>query len=273
MVISVYERLSMVVSFILIGLGLYFVIDLPTRQVPIAIFNQTISISLSDRFLMLLLLGGLAFSGSGIVVRTHPERRLAYTRPFWANATGVVLLATMILTQVSSPLYWAVGLAMIGIVLWSTLLAEYHFIQSTQKPSKIARLWSQWISYAIILGGVMLLYETPISNLFRSGILLSASWALSASILKWEVHPQGGIAPNQPMGRYSFAIGLIVAQFGWILYYWPFHSLQIGLSLFLIFYLLIILTTNLLYATLSKSVILEYGLVSVIVVSLIISLY
>jgi hypothetical protein len=155
---SLYERLNMVVSVTMIGLALYFVIDLPTRLYPVDWLGQTFTVTASSRLVMVLLLGGLAFTGAGAVMRSHPDLSLPYTVPFWVNATFTVTLAALTLSRLGSPLNWAIGLFITGTLLWFTLLAEYYALNP--QPSllrRLSKLWSQWVSYALLLAYTTLL--------------------------------------------------------------------------------------------------------------------
>ena len=268
----VYERLSMVVSFILIGLALYFIIDLPARVFHLTILNQTLTITASQRLLMVILLGGLAFTGSGAVIRAHPQQRVSYTVPFWVNATLIVVLATLLLVQAGNPIVWAMGLFATGLLLWFTILAEYYVVETqSQRESqpvrfKAAQLWSQWVSYTLLAIYAILLKEAQVTVMASLIGLFSLSWLLAASIFKLH-RPE---AKNK--GVWGFLVALTISQVSWVLTYWPLNPTSLGLLILLLFYALCGLISNHLQGKLSRRIVLEYGLVAVIGVGLVVQL-
>lgn len=251
----VYERLSMVVSFTLIGLALYFIIDLPTRQLTFELFGLPITISASVRLLMAALLGGLAFTGSGAVIRADPYRRTPYTVPFWANATLIVILATLTLARLGSPLAWAIGLLTTGILLWFAILAEYYVLEGGKQFLGLARLWSQWVSYALLLAHAILIYEAQMTPSFNAGSIFLLAGLLSLSIFKLYA-PAG-----KNIGLFSFLIALGLGQLTWVINYWRLNATTLGLLNLLLFYLLCGLVISNLQDKLSRRVVVEYGAV------------
>ncbi|MCS7260296.1 MAG: hypothetical protein NZ765_05895, partial [Anaerolineae bacterium] len=69
---ALYDRISQVVSLTLLGLIAYFIIELPTRTIELVFLGTPLSIVVSQRWLMALLVGGLAGTGSAMVASTHP---------------------------------------------------------------------------------------------------------------------------------------------------------------------------------------------------------
>lgn len=251
------ERLSMVVSLILIGLALYFIIDLPTRVFVVSYLGTSVKIVASTRLLMGLLLGGLAFSGSGAIIHARPGKRVSYIIPFWVNATLLVLLAMLTLTRLSTPRLWALALLVTGLLLWLTIFAEYALID-TQKRNNPAQIWSQGMSYALFLAYTLLIIQSEwIVWLKLAGLLLLAG-TLAASILR--VNPNR----SERRGVYALVVGLAMAQLGWVLGFIPMSAMQLSLILLLAFYALMGISATSTEHTFSKRVLLEYGVVSVV---------
>ncbi len=254
----VHERLSMVVSFTLIGLALYFVIDLPSQLFKLELFGMPITIVASQRLLMVVLLGGLAFTGAGAVIRSHPHQRTSYIVPFWVNATLIVILATLTLARLGSPLAWAMGLLATGALLWCTILAEYYLIETHGTFFSFGQLWSQWVSYALLLAYTILIYEAQLALIFNVLSIFSLTWLLGSSIFK--LYPPA----NTYMGRFSFLVALGVGQITWVLHYWRLSAMGVGLAIFLIFYTLCGVVISYWQDRLSSRVVAEYGLVAAI---------
>lgn len=254
----IYERLSAVVSFTLIGLALYFLIDLPTRIIELSVLGWPITLVASQRLLMAVLLGGLAFTGAGAIVRAHPQRRTSYTVPFWVNATLLVILATLILAQLGSSLAWAVGLIVVGILLWVTMLVEYYIIDAKGPIFQLAQLGSQWISYALMLAYAIFMYQAPVDTFVRTGSLSILAILLALSIMKLYATEKNNSA------LISLAIGLGIGQLSWILHFWPISVIGLGLLTALIFYGFCGTSIAYMQQRLTPRVIAEYGIVSLV---------
>ena len=254
----IFERLNLVVSFTLIGLALYFIIDLPTRVIEVEFFSLTIPLVASQRLLMALLLGGLAFTGAGMVIRAHPEQRVSYTVPFWVNATLVVMLATLTLALLGNLLAWAIGLVATGLLLWFSILAEYYVIHNHQRYLSFSQLWSQWVSYGLMLAYAIFMHQAQIAPLLRVPAVFLLAWLLATSIFKLFAPPGKGV-----MG-FGVAIGLGLAQIEWAFQFWHLGPIGIGLLLSLIFYVACGLVVNHLQGKLSTLLLIEYSLVGVI---------
>jgi len=250
-----YERLSLVISFTLIGLALYFIIDLPPQVIDFTLLGRPVAIAASQRLLMVVLLGGLAFTGAGAVVRSHPDQHTSYTVPFWVNAMLIVILATLTLAQLGSPLTWGIGLFVTGALLWFTILAEYYAIDAPPRYLKLARLWSEWISYALMLAYAIFMAQARIAPLLIIGTLSLLASLLSGSIFK--LHAPAG----QKTRIFALAVGLGLGQITWVLQLWSLSEIGAGLLTTLLFYTLCGLVTNHLQHKLSKLVLIEYGLV------------
>ncbi len=255
--LPVSERLSMVVSLTLIGLALYFIIDLPTRTLALTLFGQTIAISASSRLLMTLLLGGLAFSGTGAVIHTHPNQRVGYTTLFWVNPTLLVIFAAFILARLGSPQRWAAGLLVTGALLWLTILGETRLSLAPNPNEKSlvwAQLWSQAMSYALLLGYALIIHVSTLNAPWRIALLTIMAWAIGASMLRTR-------ADNRAHSIFAAIAGLAVGQMVWVFGYTPMSVLQMSLSLLTVFYVILGIARAHLEHTLSARVFAEYGTV------------
>lgn len=255
----VYERLSMVVSLTLIGLALYFVIEFPTRLVELTIFGSPVEIVASTRALMVVLLGGLAFTGAGAVVHAHPRQRTGYIVPFWVNAMLLVILATLLLAQLGGALAWAIGLGGTGVLLWFTILAEYRAIDPISHRLNWATLWSQGMSYALMLIFSILIFQANMATPLKVLGLATLSGFQAASIFKL-------YAAGKPYRLFGLLVALSLGQLAWVWNYFPVSPIQVGLLMLLVFYVLCgLIITHLNNAlALSKRVVIEYATVVVV---------
>lgn len=259
----VYERLNLVVSFTLTALTLYLVIDFPSQEFTFEFLGQSIHLLVSSRLLMVILMGGLTLSGAGAVIRSHPTKYIPYSVPFWANATLMIMLAVLILAQLGSPINWAIGLGITGVLLWLTIFAEYCVIDNDTPLIWLARLWSLWVSYGLMVGVVFTLYELQQNQWLILGSIFLMTWLLTLSIIKLYASAETNLI------AYGFILALGVTQIVWALSYWPINQLSLSLMTLLIFYDLCGLVIAQLQARLSLHLCLEYTLVTGIGLSLI----
>ncbi|MFQ5578111.1 MAG: hypothetical protein ACE5G8_14090 [Anaerolineae bacterium] len=252
----VFERLSMVVSLTLIGLALYFVIDLPAQRVALNFLGAPVAVTVSARLLMVLLLGGLAFTGAGAVVHSHPGRRVGYTSPFWVNATLIVILATLTLARLGGAAAWAAGLLATGALLWVVLLAEYRLVQAAGPGATLARLWSQGVSYALMLAYAVLIFQSPMGVVWRLLSVAAIGWLLAASVF------QSGEPPALRVGLLSFLVALGLGQLAWVFTFWPVGPTGAAVLTLLVFYGLCGAVATAAQGTFLWRVSLEYGFVA-----------
>jgi len=254
---SVYERISVVVTLTLIGLALYFVLKFPAQVVAVSLFATPLSLAAPRQWLLAILLAGLVMAGTDTVVRSHPDlpdRRLSYLASFWVLPGLLVVLAAQTLGLASTPLYWGVGLAGIGFLLWLTIFAGYRDISQV----RWAYLWRLFISYALALALFLVIYYTRSRSALSATAVLFVSGMISLSLLRR--------VPDSISKTWLFAaiIGLIMGQITWALNYWRTGTLNVGLFLLLIFYVLTGLAQQHLSHRLSRRSLWEFGGVAVV---------
>ena len=206
-----------------------------------------------------MLVGGLAFSGAGAVLHGHPQHRVGYTVPFWVNATLLAIFATLVLGRLGSPQAWAIGLVVTGVLLWVTILSEYHLVMQTDSRKAIlSGWWSQAMSYVLLLGFALLIFLSPLQIGWRIVLLTLISAACSASILR-----------NHTSTRQKYrAIGgvtvLITAQFSGLIAVLPLQPVQQALVIFLAFYVLVGMAGAGLTRGFSRRIAVEYAVIILI---------
>ena len=254
---SVYERISTVVSLILIGLALYFVLKFPPEAATVSLFSTPLSLATPRQWLLALLLAGLAMAGTDTVIRAHPDlpdRRLSYLASYWMLPGLLVLLATQTLGLASTPLYWGVGLAGVGLLLWLTIFAGYRDITG----ARWAYLWRQFAGYALALALFLIIYYTRNRSALSATTILLVSGMIALALLR---------QPTDSMSKtwlFAVIIGLVMGQITWALNYWRTSTLSVGLLLLLFFYVLTGLAQQYLTDKLSRRSLWEFGSVSVV---------
>ena len=257
----VYERISAVVSVTLIGLALYFVIEFPIQTTSLMLFDSPLAIESPRRWLMTLLLGGLAMAGMDAVIRGHPTlptQRLSYLATFWLLPGLLVILATQTLDLAPTPVAWAAALAGVGLLLWVTMLAEFQQVSFDVAARRASHLWRQFMGYAIALALFVIIYQARSrSALSATGILLVSGMTALALLRQ---------TPALISKTWLFAaiIGLSLGQITWALNYWQVTALNAGLFLLLIFHILIGLAQQQLLGSLSRRVVWEFGIIAAV---------
>jgi hypothetical protein len=257
----VYERVSVVVSLTLIGLALYFVLAFPAQIATFTIFGSPLTLVSPQQWLVALLLGGLAMTGTDAVMRLHPalpSRHLGYLATFWMLPGLLVLLATQTLGLAPNPIIWAISLLGVGLLLWLTIMAEFRQVNPAIARYGWPYLWQQFIGYAVALLFFIIIYRTRSrSALSATGIML-VSGMIALALLR---HRRELIAKTW---LFASIIGLSLGQITWALNYWRISAVTAGLLLLLIFYVLVGLAQQQLLSKLSRRAVWEFGSVTIV---------
>lgn len=258
----VYERISAVVSLTLIGLALYFVLAFPSQVVTLTLFGSPLTLDTPRQWLMAVLLGVLAMAGTDAVVRGHPalpDRRLSYLATFWMLPGLLVFLATQTLGLAPNTVAWAIGLAGVGLLLWLTIIAQYHHVVAEATAHRWLRLWHQLIGYAVALALFIIIYHPRSRSALSATAILLVSSMIALALLRQK---------SEALSKtwlFAVVIGLALGQITWTLNYWRISTLHAGLVLLLAFYILVGLAQQRLLNALSRRALWEFGTITVAV--------
>lgn len=258
---SNYDRVSVVVGLILLGLALFLVIELPTRTFSFYFFGSPLTVHLSTLWLRAVLLAGLACTGTDYVIRAHPAVQ-EYTFVFWILPTMWVLLVVFLLPLAPHWLYWLGGLTVTGIFLSLLLMAEYHAVDPEAAHYSSIRWGLDIAACLIALALFVLVYRSKTRSLFSATATFAIGGLLALDILN------GAGQSLRRRGLYAFIVGLVVGEATWALNYCNLSGAIGGLLLFLLFYLLAGLSKQRLQARLSRRIFLEFALVALLAVGL-----
>lgn len=267
----VHERISAVVSLTLVGLALYSALEFPRQAASLTLFNSPLGIESPRQWLTILLLAGLAISGTDSVIRAHPDllsQRLSYVATFCMLPGLLVVLATQLLRLAPNALWWAGGLLATGLMLWLTIVIEFRHValEATESPppetAPLARswqrLWQQLLGYGLVLAFGLLIYET------RSRAAVSATGVMVVSLMVASTLLRQPPARITKTWLYAGIIGLSLGQITWVLNYWQISTLSAGLFLFLIFYFLLGLAQQQLLGQFSTKLLWEFGFIALL---------
>jgi hypothetical protein len=262
-----YERASVFVSLIVLGLAFMPEMELPTRTFSFYVLGSLASIRLSATWLMVALLASLACTGTDSLVRSHPLARygeIRYTFTFWALPGLSVMTATLVLPLAPSRSYWLGSLALTAFLLLLIAVAQYHTIDPTDPDYRLARLALNLFVYLVALGLLALIYGSKTRSLLSATRTAAVSGLLALELLR-------GVHHNLRLtGLYALITGLALGEVTWALNYWTAGRLTGGLLLLLVFYLVTGLSREGLLRRFNRRVLVEFALVALLGLGLII---
>ncbi len=258
---SAYERINVTVSITLIGLALYFVLDFPAKINEYILFGSPLLVKTPYQWLMMILLGAMAMAGTDTVIRVHPHllsKQLNYLSTFWMLPGLLVILATQTLGLAPSVMVWAVGVGVVGVLLWLTIYTEYRQVLWQSEPDLALwpRLWRYVVGYTIALVFFIVIYQTRSRSIISATAILLISSMVALGLLRQ--------TPENVWKTWLFAsiIGLSLGQTTWALNYWHTGALNAGLLLFLFFYLFVGLAQQQIMGTLARKTVWEFGAIA-----------
>ncbi|MGQ9502258.1 MAG: DUF5656 family protein [Anaerolineae bacterium] len=264
---ALYERISEVVSLTLLGLVIYFIIELPTRTIELVFMGTPLTLVLSQRWLMALLIGGLAGTGSAMVASVHPlmvrhltiRHRSGYFLTLMLLPALLVTLIIFVLPLlVTDILWWVTGIWFSGALLWFTILAEYHTIDPRDRWYELSHFWLNLVGFGVAFGSFVLIYQTRARGIITGTTMALAGGLLAASLLR---------AGPEQIGRtwlYTGVHAWVMAQAIWAFNYWRIPPLTAGFWLLLIFYLFVGMAQQQILGRLTRQALIEFASIAVI---------
>lgn len=262
-----YDRLSIVVSLVLLGLALTLLINLPTRLIQTELFGTPIAIAISTRLVMAILLSALSAVGVEYILRAHPDfgadrgsgyRFSGYSFPFWILPALVTLAAAWLTPRLIQQgiLPWLAGLLGTAGLLSAVIVAEYTTIRITERGFTLARLFLNAVTYFSALVLFSTLYQAKMRSIISASSVAFFAAILALSLLRGE--------RNQIDRTWLYAIicGMILGEATWALNYWGVGGLAGGTLLMLIFYLFTGLSQQRLLHRFGRPVLVEFLVVS-----------
>jgi hypothetical protein len=168
----------------------------------------------------------------------------------------LVILATQTLGLAPTPAIWAIGLALFGLMLWFTILAEYRQVSPDEANLAWPRVWRQFIGYAVTLAFFIVIYQTRSRSALSATAVLLVSSSMALGLMR---QPPYAILKSWLLAG---VIGLGLGQMTWALNYWRTGALNAGLLLFLVFYLFVGLAQQYLDDRISHRTLWEFGAIA-----------
>jgi hypothetical protein len=211
---------------------------------------------------MLLIVTALVALGTDGILRAHPssieQEDAAWTAPLLFLPTLMALSAGLFLEDALSG-YWVVPGVMVAAVLMAAVLyAEYISVEVYHGSYASARFVLNLGTFLTAFGFYAVVYSFDV-DLVPAALTVG----LVSLLLAVEVFRESETDPIRAL-VFAAAIGVVVAQARWALYFLPLESYLAGVFLLLVFYLASGLIQHHLNDDLRTPVIAEFSLITVL---------
>ncbi|MEJ2746629.1 MAG: hypothetical protein P8183_01725 [Anaerolineae bacterium] len=229
-----FDLLSVLTGTMLLALALTRFLVIPLRPLlQVTVLGSPLAINLSALNLMILLVLGLAVTGTAVFLRSHPfwdQAAIKHTTMFWI-APGLLSMALAAwLYRMPNGLGWTAVLLGCAILLPLALLVEYGEVDSAVQDIN----WRPWAQAALVnLTAVVLftvIYDARLRSLVSGTAVLLIATLLAARLF-WSFTPN-----LRQTFTYAAIVGLALGQMTWVFNYWRLSGLQGGFVLLLLFY-------------------------------------
>lgn len=250
-----FARLSLIVSFVLVGLTLSFILDLPSQRLDFSFLGSDANITISGVWVIALLLAALTAAGVDTIARTHPRVHLAdrrYLFILWITPALSVIAAAIILEGTTERVYGLIGVVLAGAYLVAVILAEYFTIDLSDRRYNAARLSVNLAVYLLAIILFATIYSWKVRSLFSAPAI-----GLAAGFLALELF-RGAESELRRTWLYATAVGLTMGEILWAFNYWNLNSMLGGALLLVFFYTFTGLVQQFLWGRLTKLVWFEF---------------
>jgi hypothetical protein len=258
---AVRNRVLVLVALIALTPVALEVVELPTRSASINFLGSALSITFSTDSLLLVLMPVLTCAGVDWVLRDHPDvhaGEIPYLFPFWIAPAFASLTIAWLLTRIPSWPVW-LGVLLLGVIAIGTLVsAEYVGLSPYARGYAVARLVLTGVSYAIAFALFTLIYSARERSVISATLTTLVAFGLCLDLM----------APHiiglRTAATFSLVVGLLVGQSIWALNYWNISNWSAGVLLLAVLYVMIGLAQQYFQDRLTRSVLIEFGVVATI---------
>lgn len=255
-----YDRVSVVVGVILVGILLLLVLDVPPRAFQFTPLGTPLTLQITGTWAVSALLVGLACAGTEAIVRTHPTVRrgiIRHTFPSWILPALATLAIPVYLSRLPDRLNWLIGMVVGGSLLAWLILMNYRVLDGTKQPMIRTGLWLSAYPLALIL--FTAIYRTRLRSMVTATSVTLVAFLFALSILLIRERSQ------QPLRRvflYAGVIGLMLGETTWALNYWQANAPTVGVLLMLLLYVLTGIVREYMTGSASRQTVVEFLIVA-----------
>ena len=261
--LSIYSnRILTLVALLALTPVLLLVVELPIRIASLNLLGSPLSITLSTDALLLVFLPTLTVAGADWILRDHPEvqsGRIAFLFPFWVTPGLVALALAILLTRLTTWAGWLTALIGGAIAIGALLLAVYRSLAPEASPHSPARIVVTTLGYLIAFVLFTLIYSTR----ERSAVTATASF-LTSTVLAIDLLAPRSLRDLRQAVPYALIAGWLTGQAIWALNYCNLSQWSAGVIMLVIFYAAVGIAQQHLLGRLTRGVLVEFAIVSVV---------
>ena len=217
------DRLGVLTATVLLTYALTRIIRSPELQLSLQLPGFYFAFPLTLGTVMTLLAAGLTATGMDWLLRSHPALREKPSVEHWMLPTLTTFVVGAPLSIIEDARVWWLAFMIGAVVLVLVFLAEYVVVDPSAPNYALARAGLTALSYALFL---ILATAMQLGGV-RLFLLIPALFVSAALIALRILHLDGADRWDFP---WAAGIGLICAQLGAGLHYWPITALQWGLA-------------------------------------------
>lgn len=255
------DRLSVLTGAILLALSMTKLLEVPVRPVSTDFLGSQLGFELSATTIMPLIMLGLGITAAESLMRSHPiarQGKLDRTTMYWiVPSLLVTALATWLVTVTDTGL-WTAGLLISSVLIPLSLAAEYAAIDPDPGTRTILHLGQTVLIHLLAFIIFTRIYDIRARSLLSGTAVLVVSTLLAAR-LYWPI-----VGESAEAFMYGATVGVLLGLMTWVLNYWRLTSLQGGLLLLALFYVVVGLIQQYLYGRFNRQVVIEYGGVGIL---------
>ena len=262
------DKLSLLTSVVALGYVVSRFLEIPARMVKLVLFGSPLHFWVDSQTIMILLVTASVISGTDMMIRSHmlfkgDHRNI---RPYY-HCIGPMLAVVIIGIVLDSwPMgsAWLAGLLCGMAFLILVLITEYRAVEFPVLDSvrirllalyyPIGLLWLFWLVNIQVRAAISAIAAMVITALLSFRFLYG--YGLSVSRASWN----------------GFVIGLIIGELVWVLGYLALPPIVVAISLLLVLHISVGVIRNLSETVSNLHSIVEYSLVTILVISVIVML-
>ncbi|MCX7681777.1 MAG: hypothetical protein N2508_07425 [Anaerolineae bacterium] len=260
------NRLSVLIAALLLGSVLFRFIELPEHAVELHPLGSPLGIRLTGTWVLTALMVGLVCTGTNVILHDHPALGKYPGRPIYVTwiLPGIMAgLSAYLLANLEAWPVWVAGLTVVGISMTLVIAAEYMAISPEEPAYPAARLSLNVLAYLLAFVLFAVIQHSRGRSLVTASFTLFAATLLAIDLLS------AADVPFRRVMLFSAIVGLILGESTWAINYWQIDSWAGGLLLLLIFYIATNVAHQYLLERLSRSVVVELIVVTLVVIAII----
>jgi hypothetical protein len=217
------DRLGVLTATVLLTYALTRIVQAPEFQLSVQLPGFYFAIPFTLETVMTLMAAGLTATGMDWLLRGHPGLKNKPTVEHWMLPTLTTFVIGTPLAILPGGNVWWLAFTIGALLITLVFMAEYVVVDPAAPNYSLARSGLTALSYALFLILVTALQFAG-ARLF---LLIPALFISSALVALRILHLDGADRWDFP---WAIGIGLVCAQLGAGLHYWPITPLQWGLA-------------------------------------------